>query len=101
MMFHRQLLPGIALAAALFPAYGWQTPEQKIQELDGKIEDLDQRLKVAERLRELKDEERDTKAKSAALVTADSGGVIIGWFSTGTIWRLQRQGRRVQAQTWR
>ena len=46
-------------------------------ELERKVEDLDQRLKVAESSRELKHEEAAEKAKTAATVTAGIGGFTI------------------------
>src|SRR5579871_5928318 len=54
-----------------------QSADEKIQQLEQKVDDLDQRLKVAERLKEIKTEEDADKAKSAATVTANGGPFTI------------------------
>jgi phosphate-selective porin OprO/OprP len=54
-----------------------QSADDKIQQLEQKVDDLDQRLKVAERLKEIKTEEDADKAKSTASVTANGGPFTI------------------------
>jgi phosphate-selective porin OprO/OprP len=54
-----------------------QSADQKIENLEKKVEELDQEVKVAERKKELKDEDAATQAKNAASVTADTGGFTI------------------------
>jgi len=54
-----------------------QSPDDKIQQLEQKIGDLDQRLKIAERRQEIKAEEEAGRAKSAASVTANGGPFTI------------------------
>src|SRR5664279_6442709 len=51
--------------------------EQKIEKLEQRVEELDQKLRVAERNKELKDEATAESARSAASVTADTGGFTI------------------------
>jgi len=54
------------------------TPQdQKIQQLEQKVDELDQKLKAAERNKELKDEKDAEAAKNAATVTADTSGFTI------------------------
>jgi phosphate-selective porin OprO/OprP len=69
------LLLGFQLAQAQTP----QSPsaDEKIQQLEQKIDELDQRVKVSERQREIKSEEDADKAKSAASVTANGGPFTI------------------------
>ena len=52
-----------------FAAAQGQSPDDKIQQLEQKIGDLDQRLKIAERRQEIKAEEEAGRAKSAASVS--------------------------------
>src|ERR1700687_4043564 len=54
-----------------------QSADDKIQQLEQKVDDLDQRLKVAERLKEIKTEEDADKAKTTASVTANGGPFTI------------------------
>lgn len=54
-----------------------QSTDQKIQDLEQKVEQLDQEIKVAQRNKELKDEDAANQAKNAASVTADTGGFTI------------------------
>lgn len=54
-----------------------QTQDQKIQELEKKVEDLDQRVKVAGRTRELEAEAAADKARSGATVGAEPTGITI------------------------
>ena len=54
-----------------------QTQDQKIQELEKKVEDLDQRVKVAERTKELEAEAAAEKARSGATVGAEPTGITI------------------------
>jgi phosphate-selective porin OprO/OprP len=51
--------------------------DEKIQQLEQRVDELDQRLKVAERLKEIKTEEDADKARSAASVTANGGPFTI------------------------
>src|ERR1022692_969885 len=51
--------------------------EQKIEKLEQRVEELDQKLRVVERNKELKDEATAESARSAASVTADTGGFTI------------------------
>src|ERR1700676_1991716 len=51
--------------------------DDKIQQLEQKVDELDQRLKVAERLKEIKTEEDADKAKTTASVTANGGPFTI------------------------
>jgi phosphate-selective porin OprO/OprP len=62
---------------ALAQATQAQSADEKIQQLVQKVDELDQRVKVAERLREIKAEEDAGKAKSAASVTANGGPFTI------------------------
>lgn len=54
-----------------------ETQEQEIQKLQQKVDELDQKLKAAERNKELKDEQDTEAAKNAAIVTADTSGFTI------------------------
>jgi len=82
-MFNHKKLVLLAACAALSAMTGWgqstdqQATDRKIEDLNAKIQELDQRVKVAERLREIKDEEAEAKAKTTASVTADTGGFNI------------------------
>lgn len=51
--------------------------DQKIQQLERKVDELDQKLKVTERNKELKDEADAEAAKNTATVTADTSGFTI------------------------
>jgi phosphate-selective porin OprO/OprP len=53
------------------------TQDRKIQKLEQKVDELDQKLKVAERNKELKDEADSEAAKNTASVTADTSGFTI------------------------
>jgi phosphate-selective porin OprO/OprP len=53
------------------------TQDQKIQQLEQRVDELDQKLRVAERNKELKDEAAAQTAKNAAAVTADTSGFTI------------------------
>ncbi len=53
------------------------TQDQKIQQLEQRVDELDQKLRVAERNKELKDEAAVQSAKNAAVVTADTSGFTI------------------------
>ena len=50
---------------------------QEMQELWKKIKELDQRLRIADRNRELKADDDTAKAKAAAIVVADTTGFTI------------------------
>jgi phosphate-selective porin OprO/OprP len=70
----------LLLAAAGVVAAQTTSPDaqdQKIQTLEQKVEELDQKLKVVERNKELEGEAAAESAKSAASVTADTGGFTI------------------------
>src|SRR5258707_9183374 len=54
-----------------------QSQDDKIQQLEQRVDELDQRLKVAERLKEIKTEEDTDKAKTTASVTANGGPFTI------------------------
>ena len=54
-----------------------ETSDQKIEKLEQRVDELDQKLRVAERNKELKDEAAAESAKNAASVTADTGGFTI------------------------
>jgi phosphate-selective porin OprO and OprP len=75
------ILAAIFLGFFLLPAQAQsastQSPDDKIQQLEQKVDDLDQRLKVPERLKEIKTEEDADKAKSTASVTANGGPFTI------------------------
>jgi phosphate-selective porin OprO and OprP len=75
------ILAAIFLGFIPLPAQAQSAPTQsaddKIQQLEQKVDDLDQRLKVAERLKEIKTEEDADKAKSTASVTANGGPFTI------------------------
>jgi phosphate-selective porin OprO and OprP len=77
-MFGAKLRLVIVLAAALqtAPVTVW-AQDQKVGELEKRVEELDQQFRVAERLRELKAEEADSKAKTTPTVNADQGGFTI------------------------
>ena len=67
-----------AVFAGLFAVSAFaQSTDQKIADLESKIQELDQRVRVSERLKEIKDEEADAKAKNTASVSADQGGFYI------------------------
>ena len=53
------------------------TPDEKIQKLEQRVDELDQKLRVAERSKELKDEAAAEGAKNGAVVTADTRGFTI------------------------
>jgi phosphate-selective porin OprO/OprP len=67
----------LAAAWAVAAQTGSDVQDQKIRQLEQKVDELDQKLKVAERKQELKDEQLSESAKSAASVTADTGGFTI------------------------
>src|SRR4030081_747531 len=54
-----------------------QSADDKIQQLEQRVDNLDQRLKVAERLKEIKTEEDADRAKTTASVTANGGPFTI------------------------
>jgi phosphate-selective porin OprO/OprP len=75
-------LRGIVLFLAAVGVIAAQTTspdvqEQKIEKLERRVEELDQKLRVVERNKELKDEATAESAQSAASVTADTGGFTI------------------------
>src|ERR1035441_10690259 len=75
-------LPGSVLFLASVGVIAAQTtgPDvqgQKIEKLEQRVEELDQKLRVVERNKELKDEATAESARSAASVTADTGGFTI------------------------
>jgi phosphate-selective porin OprO/OprP len=68
----------LALLLAMLSMPAWaQSTDDKIQELQQKVDELDQRVRVAELNKELKDEEAADKAKNAATVSADTSGFKI------------------------
>ena len=68
----------LALLLAMLSMPVWaQSTDDKIQELQRKVDELDQRVRVAERNKELKDEEAADNAKNAATVSADTSGFKI------------------------
>jgi len=82
-MFIRKWWLGLSLTLAVQPiqvkaqAPDPQSQEQKIQELERKVEELDQRERVAERTRELEAEAAADKARSGATVGAEPTGITI------------------------
>jgi phosphate-selective porin OprO/OprP len=82
-MFIRKWWLGLFLTLAVQPiqvraqAPEPQTQEQKIQELERKIEEIDQRERVAERNRELEAEAAADKSRSGATVGAEPTGITI------------------------
>lgn len=55
-----------------------QTPsDQKIKDLETKIEELDQRLKISDRTKEIKDEEATAAAKAASTVSLGASGLQV------------------------
>ena len=70
------ILAAVFLGFISFPAQA-QSGDDKIQQLEQKVDELDQRLKVAERLKEIKTEEDADKAKTTASVTANGGPFTI------------------------
>jgi phosphate-selective porin OprO/OprP len=70
------ILAAILLGFISFPVQA-QSADDKIQQLEQKVDELDQRLKVAERLKEIKTEEDADKAKTTASVTANGGPFTI------------------------
>ncbi|HEY4363979.1 MAG TPA: porin [Bryobacteraceae bacterium] len=81
-MAYRKVWGGLVLALAI-PAMQAQQPtpvstDEKIQELERKIEELDQRQRVSDRKGEIKEDDLVEAAKTKATVTAaDTGGFII------------------------
>jgi phosphate-selective porin OprO/OprP len=59
------------------PASTPSTQDQKIQQLEQRVDELDQKLRAADRNKELKDEKDAEAAQNAATVTADTGGFTI------------------------
>jgi len=59
------------------PRSGPDAQDRKIRQLEQKIEELDQKLKVDEPNKELKDEALVESAKNGATVTADTSGFTI------------------------
>src|SRR5256885_15834426 len=53
-----------------------QSTEDEIQQLRSKIDELDQRLRVSDRKKEISDEEAVERAKSGASVATDTGFII-------------------------
>src|SRR3984893_7253354 len=79
-------LHATAILAAIFlgfipvPIQAQSAPlsqDDKIQQLEQKVDELDQRLNVAERLKEIKTEEDADKARTTASVTANGGPFTI------------------------
>ena len=67
-----------ALLTAMLSAPVWaQSTDEKVQELQQKVEALDQRVKADERNKELKDDAAADEAKNGAAVTADTSGFKI------------------------
>src|ERR1017187_7226135 len=77
-MSQRKMWMGFAviMGISMSPARA-QSADQKIQQLEQKVDELDQQFKVAERKKELSDEDAAAKAQNAASVTADTGGFTI------------------------
>ena len=71
------LAAGSAPAADSAQTSSAGTQDQRIQQLEQKVDELDQKLRVTERNKELKDEADAETAKNAATVTADTGGFTI------------------------
>ena len=82
-MFIRKWWLGLSLTLAVQPiqvraqAPDPQSQEQKIQELERKVEEIDQRERVAERTRELEAQAAADKARSGATVGAEPTGITI------------------------
>ncbi len=71
-------VPALLLSLSLgFQPAQAQSADEKIQQLEQKVDELDQRLRVAERLKEIKTEEDTDKAKTTASVTANGGPFTI------------------------
>ena len=71
-------VPALLLAFSLgFQPAQAQSSDDKIQQLEQKIDNLDQRLRVSERQREIKAEEDADKEKTAVHVTANGGPFTI------------------------
>ncbi|HEY2846127.1 MAG TPA: porin [Bryobacteraceae bacterium] len=68
-------IPVLGLAQA--PSAEQKTADQKIQELQQKVDELDQRIKVDERNKELKDEDSAAAAKTATTAAAGNNGITI------------------------
>jgi len=66
----------LALSLGIQPVQA-QSAEDKIQQLEQKVDDLDQRLRVSERLKEIQAEEEAANAKTAVHVTANGGPFTI------------------------
>jgi phosphate-selective porin OprO/OprP len=69
-------LLALLLATQSMPVWA-QSADDKLQELQQKVDALDQRIRVAERTTELKEEEAANSAKAAASVSADTSGFKI------------------------
>jgi len=69
-------LPAILLAILSMPVWA-QSTDEKVQDLQQKVDALDQRVRADERNKELKDEEAADQGKTAAAVTADTSGFKI------------------------
>jgi phosphate-selective porin OprO/OprP len=68
-------VPGRARAQDAQPAAG--TTDQKIEQLQKKVDELDQAVKAAQRKQELAEEAAAQQAKTEATVTADTSGFTI------------------------
>jgi phosphate-selective porin OprO and OprP len=76
-----------ALTLAILPVAAWaqspdqqadvQSTDQKLEQLQQKVDELDQAVKVAQRKQELAEETAAEKAKTEATVTADTSGFTI------------------------
>lgn len=76
-VFGLTLWLGIASIGVLGQAPSPSPEQQKIQELERKMEELDQRVRVAERTRELKEEDAAAASKTATTASAGNDGVTI------------------------
>ncbi|MEN9576363.1 MAG: Porin precursor [Verrucomicrobiota bacterium] len=68
------VLPALAVAPTLTQPAAAQTPGSDAQKLLQRIDELEQKVKILERNRELDGEDAATKAKATPVVTAGSGG---------------------------
>ena len=73
-MGHSGVWLALSLGVMAIPAHAQSADELEIQVLRNRLDELEQRVKVSERQKEINDEEAAAKAKTAASVTADTTG---------------------------
>jgi phosphate-selective porin OprO/OprP len=71
------VIMGISMSPARAQSADQQSADQKIQQLEERVDELDQQIKIDERKKELDAEDAAAKAQNGATATADTSGFTI------------------------